>query len=106
MEWRGPHQHLIKKIKRKMKIYKDIRREVGREEVRVNIDITRKVTRKNMKVLLPKNIPRIALHSTLEKELKTKIHCFVTAFFSLDVMVCEFLPEGRRLLGGYQEKVQ
>lgn len=76
-------------------MYKDIRRGEGGEEVR-----------KNMEVLLPKNITRTALHSTLEKELKTKIHYFVTVLFSLDVMVCEFLPEGRRLLGGYQEKVQ
>lgn len=75
-------------------MYKDIRRGEGIE------------VRKNMEVLLPKNITRTALHSTLEKELKTKIHYFVTVLFSLDVMVCEFLPEGRRLLGGYQEKVQ
>lgn len=52
-------------------MYKDIRRGEGGEEAR-----------KNMKVLLPKNIPRTALHSTLEKELKTKIHYFVTALFS------------------------
>lgn len=54
-------------------MYKDIRRGEGGDEDK-------------WKVLLPKNIPRTALQSTLEKELKTKIHYFVTALFSLDVI--------------------
>lgn len=52
--------------------------------------------------LLPNNVPRTSLGRMPENELRSKIHGLYDSFFFVGSV--DFLPEGRRLPAGCQNK--